>query len=214
MAGEIPSVPARRFRRPRLRDPRLAVGLVLVAGAVALGSWAVADAGRGVPLYAAKGVLTPGERVTDADLVIVDARVPGATGVYLEAAAGIPADAVVTRVVGAGELVPAAAVGVAGDLDVRPVGMSVPGPLSASVVEGAVVDLWLTPPAESGRPAPSPALVAAGLVVAGVTQGEGLFAAGSATSVEVLVPGTDLEPVLAALAGEGTITLVPALGGP
>lgn len=213
MAGEIPSVPARRFRRPRLRDPRLAIGLVLVAGAVALGSWAVADAGRGVPLYAAKGVLTPGDRITDATLVVVDARVPGATGVYLDAGAGLPPDAVVTRVVGAGELVPVAAIGTAGDLDARPVGLSVPGPLSASVVKGAVVDLWLTAPATNERP-PSPAVVAGGLVVAAVTQAEGLFAASSTTSVEVLVPAADLEAVLAALASEGTIILVPATGGP
>src|SRR5690625_6270708 len=40
-----------RVRRPSWRDPRLGVGVLLVAGAVALGSWTVSRADDTVTVY-------------------------------------------------------------------------------------------------------------------------------------------------------------------
>ncbi|WP_418605469.1 hypothetical protein [Georgenia sp. SUBG003] len=54
---ELPQ--ARRMRRPTWRDPRLGVGVVLVAASVALGTWAVRDAAATVEVYAARDALTP-----------------------------------------------------------------------------------------------------------------------------------------------------------
>lgn len=216
MTYEIPAPSARRVRRPSLRDPRLAVGVLLVVGSVALGSWFLADADRGESLFAARSVLTPGQPLDADDLEVVEARVPEA-GVYLAASGPLPEGAVVTRVVGAGELVPVAAVGAAAEVDVRPVGVQVPGPVASGVVAGAVVDLWLTVPpsaafGEAATP-PSPALVAAGLRVAAVQDDDALLAGSAATTVEVLVPQALLPTVLAALATDGVLTLVPVPGG-
>ena len=70
----LPAPMAPRLRRPTWRDPRLAFGVLLVAGSVALGTWAVADAGRTVAVYAAATTLTPGDAISPQDLVAVDVR--------------------------------------------------------------------------------------------------------------------------------------------
>ncbi len=216
MTSETVNTGTRRVQRPTWRDPRLGIGIVLVAGSVALGAWAFASIGTGVAVYAAREVLTPGE-VLDADeLAVVEVRVPGGDGLYLSADEPLPADGVVTRLVGRGELVPVAAVGSAAEISVRPVGVAISGPVSASVVEGALVDLWLTRPAPGlgGSAGPAePTLVAAGLRVAGLRTDDSLFAGAGATSVEVLVPEIELPAVLGALAEEGEITLIPLPGG-
>jgi hypothetical protein len=213
---EIASPAVSRIQRPGWRDPRLGLGILLVASSVALGAWTLERAEDGVALYAARGVLTPGEQVTTADLAVVEARVPGVAGVYLSADQPLPRDAVVIRVVGPDELVPADAIGRPDEIDMRPVTIT-PGSLSASVVEGAVVDLWLTSSAErtvgsSAEPA-EPVLLAEALRVADVRVDESLFAAAGRTSVEVLVPEARLPVVLKGLGRDGELVLVPRPGG-
>jgi hypothetical protein len=216
MTSETAAIGARRVQRPSWRDPRLGIGVVLVAGSVALGVWAFAGTGTGMAVYAAREVLTPGESLDGAELAVVEVRVPGGDGVYLSADEPVPADGVVTRLVGRGELVPVAAVGSAAEIGARPVSVAISGPVSTSVVEGALVDLWLTrsPSGLGGSAGPAePALVAAALRVAGLRTDDSLFAGVGATSVEVLVPEPELPAVLAALVEEGEITLVPLPGG-
>jgi hypothetical protein len=213
MAPEIVASAARRVRRPGWRDPRLGMGVLLVVCSVALGAWTLGRAEDGIPVYVAGDVLTPGEPVTVARLTVTTTSVPG--DLYLRADAPLPADAVATRLVGAGELVPARAVGSPKDVEVRPVAVTVDGALSASVTEGALVDLWLTearPPAGGGGERTEPALVAGGLRVAGVREDDSLFAGAERMSVELLVPDAQVKAVLAAVAEEGTLTLVPLPG--
>ncbi len=217
MTLETPTPTARRVRRPSLKDPRLAVGMLLVAGSVALGTWVVTTADTGEDLYVARAVLTPGRGLGTDDLAVVHARIPDGAEIYLRVGSSLPDDAVVTRVVGEGELVPVAAVGTGAEVDVRPVGVAVTGPVSAEVRPGVRVDLWLTEeaPASIGRevPPPSPVLVASGLRVADVRTDDALLAGSSGTTVEVLVAEPDLPAVLAALASDGAVTLVPVPGG-
>lgn len=202
------SVPvARRIRRPSWRDPRLGVGVLLVAGSVALGAWAVQDAAGTVQVYAARETLPTGSPLTEDAVVVLDARVP--TEAYLPVADGLPPDAVLTRTVGAGELVPAAAVGSAADVAVRPVVVPVGGALPSQVGAGTRVDLWATPAADPGVGAetPEPRLVAAALELAEVLEEDTVL--GSGTSVELLVPEGDVAEVLAARAEGGELVVVP-----
>lgn len=207
---------AQRLRRPSWRDPRLGVGVALVAGSVALGSWAVSQAAQTVEVYVAVDALAPGDRLTEAQLRAQPVPPDGLEGAYLAADAAVPDDAVVTRVVGAGELVPAGAVGSAADIDMRPVVVSMPGTPPGGVHKGAVVDLWLTAPALLGAQddteRPEPSLLSASLVVADVLEADSMFAGGG-SAVQVLVPQGDLPAVLAALSGDGQIVVVPVPGG-
>lgn len=204
-AGASP--PAARLRRPGLRDPRLLLGLVLVALAVALGSWAVGTAGATVPVLVAREDLAPGHAL-EGHVVVEEARMPpGAT--YLgpdDDLAGL----VLTRTVGQGEAVPRAAAAPEADLGLRPVAVTPARALPAGLGTGATVDLWYVPDAgeESGPPRP----LVAGVTVAEVTDGGGTFAVGGGATVHVLVPVDDLAGVLESLAADGTVEVVPVPG--
>ncbi|MFB7889162.1 hypothetical protein ACFCZ3_14075 [Cellulosimicrobium cellulans] len=211
--------PAVRLRRPGWKDPRLLVGIVVVALSVALGSWAVSTASRTVTVYAAGAALTPGTTVTAADLRAVEVRLGTQTDRYLLAADGLPDEAVVLRTVAAGELVPASSLGAAADLAVRAVAVPVTTGLSERIVAGAAVDVWYVPEAPptagaepgtaAGDEPPQPELLVEGVTVAQVDEGEGTLVVGGPTTVHLLVGVDDLPAVLAAVAGDGTIALVP-----
>src|SRR3954452_20167145 len=64
---DLPAPVAARLRRPGWRDPRLLVGVVMVAASVALGSWAVQSAQTTVPVYVARDALVPGQRLEPDD---------------------------------------------------------------------------------------------------------------------------------------------------
>jgi hypothetical protein len=208
---------AQRLRRPSWRDPRLGVGVLLVAASVALGSWAVARADRTTDVLVAIETLTPGDRLTDAELRPHAVRPDGLTDTYLRAGADLPDDAVVTRVVGAGELVPAAAVGSSTEVGLRPVVVSLSRTAPSGVTNGAAVDLWVTAATGPGQvqeaePAP-PRLLAEGLVVADVLEADSLFAGSGGSAVQVLVTQQDLPAVLAALSSDNEVVVVPVPGG-
>jgi len=213
---DLPAPTATRLRRPGWRDPRLLVGLVLIAASVALGSWAVTTAQHTVPVYVARDVLVPGDALTSAALVVADVRLGDDVDGYLRADEPLPDGAVLLRAVGARELVPVAAVGSAADLDVRAVPVALSGPAPSGLVAGSRVDLWFTPEAGNGAGAPAadrvPRELAAALTVAELSSPDGAFVGGGARTVHVLVPVDDLPSVLGALASGGTVDLVPVPG--
>lgn len=206
---------ARRLRAPSWKDPRLAAGLLLVAGAVVAGGRVVAAADETVPVYAAAGALTPGQAISADDLQVVRLRLDGGggAGAYVSAAEPPGQDVVALRGVGAGELVPAAALGTSDDVDVRPVGVPVTGSLPSDVVPGAHVDVWVSAPdpQTTGAFLP-PERVVEAAAVAEVDAAEGALGAASGTTVQVLVPTAELPDVLAALAADARIALVLSPG--
>ncbi len=206
----LPAPPATRLHRPSWRDPRLVVGLLLVAASVAAGSWVVTAAQAATPVWVARGTLTPGTPLTAEHVVVAEVRLVGEQrAAYLDATQPLPADQVVLRTVADGELVPLSALGSRTDLDVHPVALTVADPGSA-VTQGAVVDLWFVPEPDDAAPEPSPLALA--LTVVEVAKPNGAFAQGQ-TVVHVLVPRDQLPAVLAATAAAGSVRVVPVLGG-
>ncbi|WP_372595166.1 hypothetical protein [Actinotalea sp.] len=209
-----PSSPlAVRWRRPGWRDPRLLVGLVLVGVSVGLGAWAVGTAGRTVAVLAAREPLVVGRPLADQELVVREVRLADAELLYLPAATELPGDLVVTRAVGAGELVPVAALTAVADIGLREVAVDASGPLASTVVEGSLVDLWFVPEPSAEQPVPVPRELAPGLEVAQVSLPAGALAVGSGATVHVMVPVADLPAVLAALAADGSIQVVSVPAG-
>ncbi|MBD7948865.1 hypothetical protein [Oerskovia rustica] len=219
----LPTPTVARLRRPGWRDPRLLLGLVLVAASVALGSWAVSSAGRTVAVYAAAGPLTPGEPVDARNLRAVEVRLGSGDGKYFLAGRPLPDDLVALRVVGDGELVARSAVGGSEELAVRAVAIPVAGALSDRVTDGALVDVWFVPASDDGATAAErkadekdgggPYTLASQVVVAQVAESGGTLVTGGPTTLHVLVPTDELAGVLAALAAEGEIAVVPVAGG-
>lgn len=210
--SELPAPVAARLRRPGWRDPRLLAGLALVAASVMLGSWAVRAAERTVPVYVVRETTVPGAAIEPGTVTVADVRL-GTVDLsrYLRADRPLPAGAVALRVVEAGELLPASAVGSADDLALRPVSVPVSGQVPQTVRTGARVDLWFVPKAASDEVA-SPTQLAAALTVAEVDRPEGAFAAGGTTTIHVLVPTDQLPGVLTALAAGGRVDVVAVPG--
>lgn len=220
--GQVaPASPAAvRLTRPGWRDPRLLLGLVLISVSVALGSWVVGTAARTTPVWAAREAIVPGTELEAEDLEVREVRLGAAAETYLPVEGDAPTGLVVTRVVGAGELLPRAAVVEGAALDLRPVPVAPTGALPSGLEAGATVDLWHLPEASpagtasgTGGAPPAPRQLAAGLTVAEVSRPTGTFAVGSGVTVQVLVPVEDLPDVLAARSAPGSVEVVLVPGG-
>jgi len=137
------SPPARRLRTDR-RDLRLAVGVALVVVSVLLGARLLASAGDRVPVWTARAALAAGTTLRADDLVAV-AVASDALGAYVPTSSDV-AGKVLTRAVGAGELVPAGALGDAAAANRRMVTVAV-DPLHAppGLARGEKVDVYVSP---------------------------------------------------------------------
>jgi len=198
---------AGRLKRPSWRDPRLLIGLLLIAISVIAVTSLVRSADQTAPYYTANDVLTPGTVLKESDLLIAHVRV--AEGVYAKADVEPPWGSVVTRIVGAGELVPADAVSSVADVEVRAVAVVTSTPLARGIETGSIVDVWLTAEALAG---PASTQVASGLVVDQVERDEGAFAVGSTETVYVLVPVDAMSQFLGAIATDGDVSIVGQAG--
>lgn len=193
-----------RVRRPSWRDPRLLVGLVLIALAVAAVVIAIDRADVTQPFVAAARDLAPGTVVAASDLVVVHVKVGGDAYVAdAEDAIGT----VVSRAVGEGELLPAAALVDADAYGARTIPVKTSLPLAEAVERGAVVDLWVTVDHDAG---PQSTLVGEALAVVDVKREGGGLAGSGAQTVYVAVPTDDVARVLEAVSTDGEIAVVAA----
>lgn len=189
--GTLDAAPALRAARPTWRDPRLWVGIVVLAGSVLLGARLMAAADDTTPVWVAAGPLRAGERVDAADLVTRHVRLAeDELGRYLRVADGLPVPATLVRPVGAGELVPLAAFGPAGSGLVEVPVWAPADAVASSVRAGAVVDVWILP--EAGDGADRPRLALDDVVVVSAPRDRSTFGPGGTRQVLVGVPeGTD-----------------------
>lgn len=208
---------AARLSPPGWRDSRLLVGVLLVLVSTVLGAWVVARADDRSPVYAAKGTVIPGQALTVADLVVVDARLGEGAAAYLPATGALPADAHALRSFRAGELIPLQAVGTAADIDSQPVALEVDATSAAVLAAGTVVDVWVNA-VETGTTAGRPVYLGPEklldrVVVTVTPQEAGMLRTSSATTtVSVLVPVDQVGAMVAAVDGGAKVTLVPAPG--
>ena len=195
---------AGRIRRPSWRDPRLLVGLALIAISVAAVVAIVQRADTTEPFYAAAHDLAPGTVLRPSDLVVVHVRV--AAGEYVS-----PSDAVEGRVlertVGAGELVPASALMDAAAYGARTIAVTSAMPLAEGVGVGSLVDVWVT--AEDDLGAHS-TLVGEDLPVTEVREAESGLGSRGGQTVYVAVPLGEVATVLAAVSTSDDVAIVAA----
>ncbi|AJW78428.1 hypothetical protein [Clavibacter michiganensis] len=198
--------PARPARRPVWLDPRFIVGLVLVlvstGGVVAL----LRSADSSVVVMAAGSALDAGTTVHASDLVPV--RIDGAADLYVspDAADGL----VVTRFVGAGELVPRSSVSSSDARTTASVVIPTAAGADHLVAPGTVVDIWAAAAKGSGTNAyDAPRVIVSGATVTQVIRPEGFVADQDHTQVQVTVPREDVAAVLSSTDARDQMTLVP-----
>lgn len=189
---------AARAHRPGWRDPRLWIGIALVAASVLVGARALAAADDTEAVWALRADAGEGETLAEDDLVGVRVRFQDADELdrYFRVDDTLPADLRLDRALGEGELLPRAAVGDAAQADTRQVPLAVPPEqLPPSVGPGSTVDVYLVAaaPAEgSGDAARTKVLEEVGVVdVASPEEGLG---AGGVQQVVVSVPAAQVEP--------------------
>ena len=178
-------VPARRLSSARWRDPRLAIGVVLVATSVVLGARVIAAADDTVAVWSLRSDATAGTTLTTADLSPTRLHFADAddAGHYLPADQPPPPDLVLAHDVRAGELLPASAL-VPPTAAVAELPLAVPdGSLPADLAQGDRVDVWVTPEV-TGAAAPDEAVrVLSGVTVLSLDTADTALGGGDATRV-------------------------------
>ena len=147
-ATELPASPrATRHRASAWRDPRLLVGVVLVAGSGLLGA-TLRSGDATVAVWATRDALAEGQPVRADELVRREVRFADQVDAnrYVAAADPLPGGATLARDVGAGELLPRSAIAPDQEAPVVEVPLGVAGEaVPATVRTGSVVDVWVAP---------------------------------------------------------------------
>ncbi|HTW20329.1 MAG TPA: hypothetical protein VME70_08975 [Mycobacteriales bacterium] len=212
ITGEWVSEGSRRANRlasPRWLDLRFVLGVLLVLVAVVAGAHVFAAAGHYAEVYRARQPLVPGERLAAGDLETGRVRFAGRGAGYVSAAGPAPTGDVVTRYVGAGELVPVAAL--ASAAAVQPARREVtvpvtPGHLPDGLAHGDLVDVYVTATVPSGARVPAPSEVLAAVPVDS-DDGGSQSSAGTTVSVVLDAPVDAVSALIHAVEA-GTIDLV------
>ncbi len=146
--------PARRASTPGWRDPRLWVGVVIVAASVVGGARLMASVDDTVSVWAVSDDLAEGTRLRAEDLRAQRVRFADGADLehYLLTDTPLPEDAQLTRPVSAGELLARSALGGPEESDLHELPLAVePEQVPPSVEKGSVVDVYVLDPGARPR---------------------------------------------------------------
>lgn len=152
-----PSTPTQRNRRPRWKDGRLVLGVLLVAITALAGAKLLSSADDTTAIWAADKDIPAGTKLTGDDLTSVRVRFTSkdAADQYVAADADLMG-LVAVRAIGAGEFVPRHAALSQADNDRTELPLSIQtGRLPADTAAGDQVDVWVVPKAGNGPDQPA-----------------------------------------------------------
>ena len=210
---------ANRLAAPGWLDGRLVLGVLLVLVSVVVGARVLSAADRSQMVWAVSSDLGPGTQLAAADVHRARVRLFGSdTRRYVSGTGGPPVGWVLRRAVGAGELLPYAALARPGE-DVAFRDVTVPvarGHLPPGLARGMRVDVYVSPERRAGAaPAaeqPAPRLVVRDVPVAQRLKAGG-FSGGAGTDEPVVLRLRPAEvPLVLAAMSEGRIDLVGVPG--
>ena len=224
---------AARLAAPSWLDTRLVLGVLLVLVSVVIGARVLSAADRSQLVWTTSRALSPGTPLTGEDVVATPVRLFGNAERYLSAEQPAPVGYVLSRALGADELLPRDALTTPGrEADVREVTVNVrPGSAPPDLRRGEQVDVYVTPerppgagPSVDTSPAPAssaaPTTAATGgarLVLSGVTvlqvPAEQGFGAGSEQRAVVLQVRPDAVATVLTATELGRIDLVRVPAG-
>ena len=208
---ELSVPPATRARSAGWRDPRLWVGLAIVALSVVAGARLLGAADDSVQVWSVAEPLAAGEQVGAEDLLATRVRFAEASDLdrYLLVEDPLPADAALVRAVEAGELLPRSALGEAAAEGVVRVPLTLPGTaVLPDLRPGQRVDVYVAAQ-DAARPRPAELVLEDAEVVSVSAAADGL----GASAERQLVLGVDPEqradlPDALGRVASGTVTVV------
>jgi len=180
--------------------------LVVASIAAVVGIVAVADEGEDV--LVAPRLLSAGDVLMPDDLEVRRVALGVEGHGYLTPGDMPEAGVVVARTIGAGELVPRAAVGDSRGPRSTTLVVALSTPLGATVQPGDALDLWSAPALEAGRFGAPAVIASRAQLVRSVTH-EGIVTGNDAGRVELLVPRRDVARILSALANGDALSAIP-----
>jgi hypothetical protein len=208
---------ATRTPRPGWRDPRLWIGVAIVAVSVVVGARVLASADDTVQVWVLADDAAQGQQLSEADLEVRRVRFADDADLerYFTADDVLPDDLTLDRPVGAGELLPRSAVADGGGDDgvVVSVGVS-PLTVPDSLVEGSLVDVYVLRGEGGGRPQAAAGPALSEVRVVSVAALDDSLATGSEAKVDLAVAPGDVEAFYAELGASATPTVRLSVVGP
>ena len=201
--------PVRPAPRAFWADARFLLGIALIVASVA-GVWLIVAAARqSEAVFAATRTIVPGDVVAASDVRVVEVALGAMTGAYASPV-DLEPGAVAVRTIAEGELVPRSSLGEPSAGTRTSVVIRTATDVATSVVPGADVEVWVAPVADDGGPAQPRILVPTATVVS-VERREAIVA-DAAVTLELVIARADVAAVLAALADDSLLSVVPAVG--
>lgn len=164
---------------------------------------------RTVAVYAAGRPLSTGDQLTAEDLRSVKVHLPGAAEHYLTADEAVPEGMQLTRRVGLGELLPAAALADADPAGRQAVTVQAQHDLARAVQPGRLVDVWAAAGPTVGEEAAEAAQLVTAAEVTDVRESSSAFGAQNAVTVELLVSADELAELLTAMGEGSSVSVLP-----
>lgn len=201
-----------RLKKPSWKDPRLLLGILLVLASVAGVVSLVGAADQTTEVYAAKGPIAVGEKLTADNVNRVKVRLGDVESRYVTAESGLPEGLVALQRIGPDQLVPKESLGKADALNRKPVAITIDEALPEQATAGSRVDAWVAlPDARNGFGEPK--LLLPGAEIAEVTPGSTALGSSRSTVVLVLVTDEQMPKLLGAQANKAKISVVWNPGG-
>jgi hypothetical protein len=201
-----------RLKKPSWKDPRLLLGVLLVLASVAGVVSLVGAADQTTEVYAAKGPIAVGEKLTGDNVNRVKVRLGDVESRYVTAESGLPEGLVALQRIGPDQLVPKESLGKADALNRKPVAINIDEALPEQATAGSRVDAWVAlPDARNGFGEPK--LLLPGAEIAEVTPGSTTLGSSRSTVVLVLVTDEQMPKLLGAQANKAKISVVWNPGG-
>lgn len=201
---------ALRLRRPRWRDPRLVIGIVLVLVSVLAGMLVISRVSETTAVLVAREDVVVGDVLRPESFTTAELRLGEQSPHYASAVREIPDGAVAVQTVRAGELLPVEAIGQSEDIQLRPVVVDVDGSIAESVGPGSRVELWGTPDGAGAEERSRASRIVESGVVRSVDEGSSLGM--RSVAIEVLVPQEQVPLVLEALAAGDRVDVIAVPG--
>ncbi|KSU67005.1 SAF domain-containing protein [Arthrobacter sp. NIO-1057] len=199
---------AARIKRPGWKDPRLALGAVLVVASVAGTMYLVGEMHETTTVYVARSNITLGEQLTAENMKTQEVQLGETAGRYLDPGADIVDLARANTFISAGELIPVTSVTHSELGSRRPINIELPADLSSSIAPGSFVDVWIAERAPGGNTYGVPEKLSSMVEVAARVESGGGLVDRQGTNLELLVEPNQLEPLLQALANDSRIIVI------
>ncbi|GAB3619222.1 flagellar protein FlgA [Glutamicibacter endophyticus] len=197
-----------RHKRPTWKDPRLALGIVLVVASTAGTVVLIEELNSTTGVYVSTRNITLGEQLNTDNLRTEEVRLGELTQNYLPADPKLLEGVRSNGFIAAGQLIPRNAVARSELGSRRPINVDQPLDLSPAITAGSFVDVWIAEKADRGQGFNSPHRLAEMVEVSRRTARDGGLVGQGGTNLELLVEPDYLDALLQALANESRIIVV------